>query len=82
MDVPTRTSYVLAVVEPHERTLASGLTHLVRMGGWAIGPAAAGTLAASAGSLAVPLWIGAGMKIVYDLLLFAAFRRVAPPEER
>jgi predicted MFS family arabinose efflux permease len=82
MDVPTRTSYVLAVVQPHERTLASGLTHLVRMGGWAISPVVAGTLAGSAGSLALPLWIGAAMKIVYDVLLFAAFRRVAPPEER
>jgi predicted MFS family arabinose efflux permease len=81
MDVPTRTSYVMAVVQRDERTLASGLTHLVRMGGWAIAPASAGLVAASADSLAVPLWIGAGMKIAYDVLLYAAFRRMRPPEE-
>ena len=34
MDVPTRQSYVMAVVRPQERTFASGVTHLVRLGGW------------------------------------------------
>jgi MFS family permease len=82
MDVPTRSSYVMAVVRPEERTFASGATHLVRLAGWAVAPAAAGLLAGATGSLALPLWIGAGMKIVYDVLLYAAFRRVRPPEER
>jgi MFS family permease len=82
MDVPTRTSYVMAVVHRDERTLASGLTHLVRMGGWAVAPAVAGLVAGSAESLAAPLWIGAGMKIAYDVLLYAAFRKVSPREER
>jgi hypothetical protein len=81
MDVPTRSSYVMAVVQPDERTLASGVTHLVRMGGWAIAPAIAGLAASSADSLALPLWIGSGMKIAYDVLLYAAFRRVRAPEE-
>ncbi len=81
MDVPTRNSYVMAVVRPEERTFASGATHLVRLGGWAVAPALAGRLASCADSLAVPLWIGAGMKIVYDVLLYAAFRKVRPPEE-
>src|SRR5262245_52202820 len=61
MDVPTRTSYVMAVVRDDERPFASGVTQLVRMAGWAIAPAIGGVVAASADSLAVPLWIGAGM---------------------
>lgn len=80
MDVPTRQSYVMAVVRPEERTWASGITSLVRMGGWAIGPLAAGFLMQGV-ALATPLLIGAGMKIVYDLLLWKSFRDLKPPEE-
>ncbi len=80
MDVPTRQSYVMAVVRPAERTFASGVTHLVRLGAWAVAPAFAGLLMQGA-SLALPLVIGAGMKIAYDLLLYAAFRHHRPPEE-
>jgi MFS family permease len=79
MDVPTRQSYVMAVVRPEERTLASGLTHLVRMGAWAVAPALAG-LAATA-SLLTPLVVGAAMKLAYDGLLYAACRKTRPPEE-
>lgn len=81
MDVPTRQSYVMAVVRPQERAFASGVTHLVRLAGWAIAPAIAGLLM-SGSSLALPLVIGAGMKIAYDLLLWRSFRRLHPPEER
>lgn len=81
MDVPTRQSYVMAVVRPEERTLASGVTHLVRLAGWAVAPAFAGLLMRGT-SLATPLVVGAAMKIGYDLLLYAAFRRHRPPEER
>jgi MFS family permease len=81
MDVPTRQSYVMAVMRPEERTFASGITHLVRLGGWAIGPGFAGWLM-QAVSLGGPLLVGAGMKIGYDLLLWRAFRNVKPPEER
>ena len=80
MDVPTRQSYVMAVVRPEERTFASGITHLVRLGGWAIAPAFAGMLMAGQ-SLALPIIVGAAMKISYDLLLWRAFRAVRPPEE-
>ena len=80
MDVPTRQSYVMAVVRPEERTFASGVTHLVRLAGWAFAPAFAGMLM-SGTSLAVPLYIGASMKIFYDLVLWRAFRSVRPPEE-
>ena len=81
MDVPTRQSYVLAVVQPEERTVASGVTHLVRLAAWAVGPILAGFLM-GATSLMAPLVVGAAMKIIYDLLLWAAFRHVRPPEER
>jgi MFS family permease len=81
MDVPTRQSYVLAVVEPAERTLASGITNLVRLAAWAVAPLLAGVLSGAL-SLHVPLLVGAAMKIVYDLLLWRAFRAVRPPEER
>ncbi len=80
MDVPTRQSYVMAVVRPEERTFASGVTHLVRMGAWAVAPSFAGFLMQGV-SLGVPLVIGASMKIGYDVLLYRAFRRVRPPEE-
>ena len=80
MDVPTRTSYVMAMVRPEERTVASTATSLVRMGAWAIAPSFAG-LFMQGSSIAVPLWIGAGMKIAYDLLLWRAFRARHAPEE-
>jgi MFS family permease len=81
MDVPTRQSYVMAVVRPEERTAASGVTHLVRLSMWAVAPAFAGLLMRGA-SLGAPLVIGAGMKLLYDVLLYRAFRHVRPPEER
>ncbi len=80
MDVPTRQSYVMAVVRPEERTLASGVTHLVRVGAWAVAPSFAGWFMAG-WSLMTPLVVGSVMKIAYDVLLFAAFRRTRPPEE-
>ena len=80
MDVPTRQSYVLAVVHPSERTFASGITNLVRLGAWAVAPAVAGTLM-NGDSMYLPLVIGAGMKFAYDLLLWRAFRGIRPPEE-
>jgi len=80
MDVPTRQSYVLAVVEPEARTVASGVTNLVRLSAWAVAPAFAGFLM-NGDSMVLPLVIGAGMKIAYDLMLYRAFRAVRPPEE-
>jgi MFS family permease len=80
MDVPTRQSYVLAVVRPEERTFASGITTVARNAGWVTGPPLAGYLMQQV-TLAAPLWIGGGAKIFYDLLLYAAFRHLRPPEE-
>ncbi|HYP67998.1 MAG TPA: MFS transporter [Thiobacillaceae bacterium] len=81
MDVPTRQSYVMAMVRPQERVFASGVTHLVRLGGWAAGPAFAGLLMQLV-AVGSPLVAGAAMKIIYDLLLWRAFRHIRPPEER
>jgi MFS family permease len=81
MDVPTRQSYVMAMVRPQERTFASGVTSLVRLGGWALSPSFAGLLMRGA-SLSAPLYVGAAMKICYDVLLLIAFRNKRPPEER
>ncbi len=81
MDVPTRQSYVMAVVRPEERTTVSGVTGLVRLAGWAVGPPLAG-VAMQGVSLLAPLLTGAAMKIAYDALLWAAFRRLKPPEEQ
>ena len=80
MDVPTRQSYVMAMVRPEERTLASGVTHLVRLGAWAVAPSFAGLFMQGL-SLAMPLLVGAGMKVGYDILLYRAFRHLKPPEE-
>jgi MFS family permease len=81
MDVPTRQSYVMAVVLPAERTFASGVTGLVRMGGWALAPTVAGILMQRV-AMTTPFIIGPGLKVIYDLLLYRAFRHIRPPEER
>ena len=80
MDVPTRQSYLMAIVPPHERTWAAGLAQLSRSAGRMIAPAFAGA-AMQAGALWLPLVCGASIKIVYDVLLWRAFRRIKPPEE-
>jgi MFS family permease len=81
MDVPARQSYVVAVVEPEERTFSTGVTNLTRSVARAVTPSFAGALMQRV-AMATPFFIGCGMKIVYDLMLFVALRRVKPPEER
>jgi len=80
MDVPTRQSYVMAIVPPHRRTYASGVTNLTRTVGWAAGPPVAGFVMQYV-VLAAPLFIGGGLKIAYDVVLYRSFRHVRPPEE-
>jgi MFS family permease len=80
MDVPTRQSYVMAVVAPHERATASAVTHVVRLAAWAIGPLLGGLLLARA-PLVASVFAGAAIKILYDLLLYLAFRGLRTPEE-
>ena len=81
MDVPTRQSYVAAVVQPEERTFAAGVTNLVRNGAWAAASAVAGVFMQQV-AFAAPLLLGGGLKIIYDGLLWRAFRHLAPPEEQ
>lgn len=80
MDVPTRQSYVAAVVAPAERTYASGVTNLTRNGSWAAASSLAGVFMQRV-AFSAPLLLGGGLKIVYDLLLWRSFRNVRPPEE-
>jgi MFS family permease len=81
MDVPTRSSYLAAIVRPEERTSANAITSLVRLIGWAIGPLIAGVLAQHV-AVAAPLAAAAALKITYDVALWISFRRLRPPEER
>jgi MFS family permease len=81
MDVPTRQSYTLAVVDPDERSAASGVTGVARTIGAALAPALAGPLLANPALLGLPFFIGGGLKIVYDLALYREFKAIRPPEE-
>lgn len=79
MDVPTRQSYVMAVVEPNERSAAAGVTGIARTTGASISPALSAPLIASAGLAGAPFVIAGTLKIVYDLALWRAFKaRPAP----
>ena len=80
MDVPTRQSYTMAVVDPDERTAAAGLTNVARSAASALSPTVTGW-AFSVAALGLPFFIAGGLKIMYDLLVFATFRNVRPPEE-
>jgi MFS family permease len=81
MDVPTRGSYVNAVVPPAARSAANGVTTTAKQIGTSIAPLIAAPLLGSAAWISVPFWICGTMKIIYDLLLWRAFRSVKPPEE-
>jgi len=80
MDVPTRSSYVMAVVTEAERPAAASFTSVPRSLASAASPAMAGALFATS-AFAWPLLICGTLKIVYDLLLLAQFRHLKPPEE-
>jgi MFS family permease len=80
MDVPTRQSYVAAVVQPHERVYASGITNLTRTGGWAVTASLSGVLMQNV-AFSAPLILGGSMKVIYDILLYTSFRHLRPPEE-
>jgi MFS family permease len=82
MDVPTRQSYVMAVVDPDERSAAAGVTGIARTTGAAVSPLISGPLIASGGLAGIPFILAGGLKIVYDVALWRAFRAVKAPEER
>jgi hypothetical protein len=81
MDVPTRQSYLVAVVEEHERLPAAAITNLTRAVAWSVAPVVAGFAMRNL-ALGAPLVLGPGLKITYDLLLYRAFRHLHPPEEQ
>jgi MFS family permease len=78
MDVPTRQSYTMEVVDPDERSAAAGITGVARTAGAAISPSLAGMLLAVPALLSTPFFLSGGLKIVYDLLLWRSFRKVHP----
>lgn len=80
MDVPTRQSYVMAIVEPEERTRVAGLINLPRSLTSAIGPTIAGFVMQFMGP-SLPFLIAGGLKAAYDVALYMNFRNVKPPEE-
>ncbi len=80
MDVPTRSSYVMAIVSPAERPAAASITSVPRSLASAISPLLSGYLL-SLSSFGWPLVAAGSVKIVYDLLLFAVYKKVRPPEE-
>jgi predicted MFS family arabinose efflux permease len=79
MDVPTRQSYIVAIVEPDERSAAAGITTIARSTGAALAPALTGLLLTW--SLSAPFIAAGGLKILYDVLLFRGFRAMRTPEE-
>ncbi|HYU36854.1 MAG TPA: MFS transporter [Gemmatimonadales bacterium] len=81
MDVPTRQSYVMAVVGPDERSAAGGITGVARTLGAAVAPVFAGFLYARPSLMSVPFFIAGALKVLYDVLLYRGFAAVQPPEE-
>ncbi|HSM93482.1 MAG TPA: MFS transporter, partial [Anaeromyxobacteraceae bacterium] len=82
MDVPTRQSYTMAVVDPGERSAAAGVTGIARTVGAALAPIAAGPLYAVPALAGLPFVIAGGLKVLYDLALWQGFSALKPPEER
>lgn len=82
MDVPTRQSYTMAVVEPDERSSAAGVTGIARTIGASLSPVFIGPMLANPALLSLPFIISGALKIVYDLVLYRSFQTVKPPEEK
>ncbi len=81
MDVPTRQSYTAAVVKPEERSAAAGITGIARSAGVSIAPLLTGLFLSNPMLLSVPFFLGGGLKVIYDLLLYRSFKATRPPEE-
>ncbi len=82
MDIPTRQSYTMAVVDPDERSAAAGVTGVARTLGSAIAPSVTGQLMSNAGLLSLPFILAGAIKLIYDALLYRSFKMVKPPEEK
>ena len=81
MDVPTRQSYIVGVVNEDERTTAAGITNISRNISQAISPSVTGTILQLLPAMSAPFVIGGALKIVYDLALYFSFRNVKPEQE-
>lgn len=81
MDVPARQSYLMAVVDPDERSAAGGITGLAKSLASAASPPLTGVLFA-AGWMSLPFIAAGALKTLYDLMLWRGFRLLKPPEER
>lgn len=81
MDVPTRQSYTMAMVEARERSAAGGFTGVARTTGAVISPLLTGFLFARPDLINLPFYIAGTLKVIYDLLLYFSFRQLHPPEE-
>lgn len=75
MDVPTRQSYIVAVVKEDERTAAAGITNISRNISQAISPSIAGSILQSVSLMSAPFILGGLIKIVYDIALYLQFKR-------
>ena len=73
MDVPTRQSYIMAMVGPEERSAAGGITGVARTLGAAVAPVFAGFLYGRPSLMSVPFFIAGTLKVLYDLLLYRGF---------
>jgi MFS family permease len=82
MDVPARQSYILAVVDPNERSAAAGVTSMARSASQAAAPSIATPLIGVPGLSAIPFFVAGALKITYDVLLYRSFVGLRPPEER
>jgi MFS family permease len=80
MDVPTRQSYTMAVVDADERAASAGILSVARNTGAALAPLFTGAILAKP-AWGLPFLLAGGLKVVYDLWIFAVFRNVKPPEE-
>lgn len=80
MDVPTRQSYIVAIVKENERVAAAGITNTSRNVAQSISPSLAGAVIQGL-SLSAPFVVGGLLKIVYDVGIFVNFRKIKPPEE-
>ena len=81
MDVPTRQSYVMAVVRPEERSAAAGVTGVARTTGAALAPMFAGLLFSRPALISTPFFIAGLLKIIYDLWLYRSFSSVQVRDE-
>jgi MFS family permease len=82
MDVPTRQSYIVAVVEENERTVAAGITNISRNIAQSVSPSLAGYILQSLSFLSAPFVLGGILKIVYDIALYFNFKNKIPPDEK